>query len=249
MAFKRIIDLIIGVNNEGVLISDLHIEFDITRSTTFEENTAEFVIYNANADTRKYVLKENNNVIFDAGYEDEGTGTIFIGNITKSISKQVGPDWITNVLASTIQTNLTALKNNFISLSFAEKTPVIEPLKRIASAIGLGVYGEQNVSGVVLPNGFTHAGSTRSALVNLKNILKSKDVGLYADNQEIIVYNLSTKSGRFSTVLLDYESGLKNITDITEYDNQGKLKKKKSKKGDVAKAVEKRYEVETILIP
>jgi hypothetical protein len=236
MAFDRVTELKIGIFGEGVLISGLHIEFDITKSNEFEENIGEFIIYNANENTRKYVLKEGNNVVFDAGYKDEGTGTIFIGNITESISKQVGPDWITTIQAATIQTNLTALKNNYISLSFAEDTPVIQPLKKIASAVGLGVYGELNVSGIILQNGFTHAGSTRSALVNLKNILKSKDIGLYADNQEIVLYNLATKSGRFSTVLLDYQSGLKNISDITEHDNQGKNKTK-------------RFEIETILIP
>jgi hypothetical protein len=243
MAFKRIVEMKIGIFGEGVLISDLHIDFDITRSNTFEENTGEFIIYNANENTRKYVLKEGNNIVFDAGYDDEGLGTIFIGNITQSVSKQVGPDWITEVMSSTIQTNLTALKNNFITLSFAENTAVIQPIKKIATAVGLGVYGELSVSGIALENGYTHAGSTRSALVNLKNILKAKDIGLYADNQEIVLYNLLTKKGRYSTVLLDHKSGLLNISDITEYDNQGSNKKTKTKvKG-------KRYEVETLLIP
>jgi hypothetical protein len=236
MAFDRIVELKVGTGSNGLLISDLHIEFDITRSNEFEENTADFNVFNAKEDTRKQILKVGNNVVFDAGYKDEGTGTIFIGNITESISKQVGPDWITSIQAATIQTNLKALKNNYITMSFAEDTPIIQPLKKIASAVGLGVYGELNVSNIILQNGFTHAGSTRSALVNLKNILKSKDIGLYADNQEIVLYNLATKSGRYSTVLLDYQSGLKNISDVTEHDNQGKNKTK-------------RFEVETILIP
>jgi hypothetical protein len=236
MAFKRVIELTVGADGTGLLISDLNVEFNITRSITFEENIAEFIIYNAKEDTRKQVLREGNNLIFKAGYEDEGIGTIFIGNITKSISTLSGPDWITRVESATIQTSKKPLTNNYISLSYSADTPLSQPLQDIASSIGLGLFGIENVIGIILENGFTFAGSARNALVTLNKKLKTEERALYADNEELVIYRLDQKTSRFSPILLDYESGLLKIDDITEKDNQTKKNPR-------------RVSIETILIP
>ena len=82
MAWGRIVELSVGSEGEGLLISDLDIDFKVIKSLTFADNYAEFRIYNAKEETRTKILKKGNNLIFKAGYEDEAVNTLFVGNIS-----------------------------------------------------------------------------------------------------------------------------------------------------------------------
>ncbi len=117
MAFNRTIELqVLSGNTELVSISDLHVEFDVNRTITLAENTGSFIIYNAKKSTRNEVLKEKNYLIFKAGYEDEAIGTIFMGNIDRSISEQDGPNWITTVDTKTVQSQ-TTVDTTYVAMS------------------------------------------------------------------------------------------------------------------------------------
>ncbi len=219
MAFKRVIELSVGESGTGLLISDLDIEFNIERSITFSENTAEFTIYNAKESTRKEVLKEGNNIIFKSGYEDEGISTLFIGNITEAKSIQEGADWISTISASSIRSSRSPLENTYVTISYAPDALLNRPLRDIATALGLVLIGEDNAL-INLDNGFTFVGSARAALNYCKEILRVNGVELYIDNTEIVVYNVDNRDSRFSPIYLDYESGLLRVNDITEYKTQ-----------------------------
>ena len=99
MAWGRITTLTVGFQGSGFIVSDLDMDFEVNRSITLSENTAEFTIYNAKESTRKEVLKQGANVIFEAGYEDETVSTLFAGNITYSSSMKKGMDWVTEIKA------------------------------------------------------------------------------------------------------------------------------------------------------
>lgn len=219
MAFNRKVELTIGSDGTGLLISDLQFEFRIERSITFSENTAEFIIHNAKQDTRKEILKEGNNLIFKAGYEDDGVGVIFIGNISDSKSVQERADWITTIQAASIQSSDKALENAYISTSYGPDIFLSRPLKEVANALGLAIFGEENAQ-INMDNGFVFAGTARAALQSLKKTAEANGIGIYTDNNEIVLYRIGDQTSRFSPVYLDYESGLLSIDDITEYDNQ-----------------------------
>lgn len=226
MAFKRIIELSVGSDGTGLLISDLHMEFNIERSNTISENIAEFIIYNARERTRKNILRKGNNIIFKYGYEDESIGTLFIGNITDSKSMQSGSDWVTTITSAAIQSQNTAITNKYVTLSYAEDTLLSKPLEDIANILGLFVYGLDNAA-INLENGFTFVGSTRGALKYCEKVLKAHDVALFVDNNTIVIFKIGGRTSRFSPVYLDYNSGLINVDDITEHDNQSKEKPKR----------------------
>lgn len=213
-------ELSIGPDGTGLVVSDLDIEFNIDRSNTISENTAEFIIYNAKESTRKEILRKENNIIFDYGYDDESSmGTLFVGNINTSKSRQEGADWITTIISESSQSKDKPLTNNNISFSYAEDTLLSRPLQDIANRLGIAVFGLDNAN-INLANGFTFAGSTRGALKECQQRLKSHDVALYIDNNTLVIYNIDNRSSRFSPVFLDYDSGLLRLDDITEQDKQ-----------------------------
>jgi hypothetical protein len=223
VAFDRIVELSVGAAGTGLLISDLELEFHVTRSIAFEENTAEFVIYNARETTRKETLKEGHNLIFKAGYKDEIRDTdfpaIFIGNITKSTSREQEADWISEIQAASIRSSQQPLENTYVTLSYAPGIRLNIVLSEIASALGLAVFGTENAQ-INLQNGFVFAGSARGALNYCKAILEAEEKSLYIDNVEIVIYNAGQRTSRFSAVYLDYDSGLLSVEEDSEYNNQ-----------------------------
>lgn len=221
MAYKRVLNLSVGQNGTGLLISALDMDFRIEKSTDLANNTAEFTIYNANESTRKNVLKKGNNTLFDVGYEDEAIASMFAGNITQSISTKTRIDWITTIKASTIISKDKPLETIPISLSYNPGTPLSSPLRVLGSLSGLLISGIDNVTNLKLNNGWVYAGTFGGALRYIKAILDTNKIGMYIDNNEIVIYNIGTPS-RYKTVLLSYTGGLLGVEDITKADEKKK---------------------------
>jgi len=128
MAFDREVRLVIAPpdTDEGIVISDLDIEFRATRSTTVAENVAEFVIYGANESTRNDILIEGATVEFSAAYADAGgvanNGAIFRGNVINVETKKLPTTWQVNIHVSNIKKG--TLSQTQVSLSYAPDTQV-----------------------------------------------------------------------------------------------------------------------------
>lgn len=232
MAFDRKISLSVGETGGGLLISELEMSFDITRSTTFSENSGEFVIYNAKEQTRNEILKKGNNIIFQAGYADIELGTLFIGNIASSMSIKEDVDWVTTITASMVQSETKPLDNTKVLLSFNVNTRLSVVLQQIASATGLVLVGLENAN-ITLPNGWTYVGGVRGALDYCNKILQSNSSSLYIDNKQIIVFKTGEEGSLFSAVLLDFDSGLKFVNDISENETEEKREQKKIEFGTI----------------
>lgn len=215
MALGRVLELTVGANATGLLISDLDVDFNIEKSAVLAENTAEFTIYNAKEATRKKVLRKGNNLICSLGYKDEAVANVFTGNIETAITQKKGPNWITNIRAYTIQAKTQSLGKTLVSLSFSPNTPIATPLQKLSDLSGLVLTGIENVSSVQLPNGWVYAGSYTGALRYITTILASYDIGLFMDNNEIVIYKIGEAS-RYKFVQLNYNGGLLSITDITK---------------------------------
>lgn len=111
MAWGRIVTLKVGVGDPGVEgnavdLSALHIAFQVRRSRVYQDNHAEFTIYNASPETRKNFLVSGATVVFGAGYADENAvisdqgssaPTIFWGYVFLAYTKKEGPDWVTKL--------------------------------------------------------------------------------------------------------------------------------------------------------
>lgn len=100
--------LLQGGQEFGLLVSGLHIDFDVTRSQVYSSNVAEFKVYNASEATRKQIAEPGKRVRFSAGYRDHGGPVgIFWGSILKAPSSKVGSDWVTTITAVSSLTEAT----------------------------------------------------------------------------------------------------------------------------------------------
>lgn len=244
MAWDRYCKLSIGPGAIGLLISDLDIEFEIQKSMKLSENFAQFKIYNAQFSTRNDILKQGNNVTFAAGYEDEGNSTIFIGQITRSISKKISCDWVTDIVAVTSRGKLKKIDAIPLTLSFAANSILSTIISQLASTLGLVVAGVENAN-IILANGWVYQGTTGGALRYIQNILRNEGKDLYFNDDELVIYNIGIAS-KFEIVRLVYGGGLLSIEDITEPPKESQGIGKKRRK---IKEVSKRIRFETILIP
>ncbi len=219
MAWNRVVELTVGADGSGLDMSGLHVDFRVERSIAVSQQRAEFTVYNASEETRKEVLRIGSNLIFRAGYEDEGMGTLFIGSIVDAQSEKRDRDWRTTIHAAALRGRDTALSRTNVSLSYAPGTELATVIRDVATALGLAVFGEAQAR-IALSNGFVFAGGARRALSYAEEILANNGGGLYIDNGEIVIYRDGDRqSGQFGSTLLDYDSGLLSVEDITEVED------------------------------
>lgn len=82
----------------GLVVSGLDMEFKVTKSQVYAENTAEFKIYNASMTTRKQLGTKGLRVRFSAGYAQQGgLAGVFWGSVVRGPSSRVGNDWVTTM--------------------------------------------------------------------------------------------------------------------------------------------------------
>ena len=205
----------------GFVVSSLHTDFKVKRSCTFSENTAEFKVYNANAEHRARMTAPGMRVRFSAGYRDSGGPLgIFWGTVTAgACSEKKGTDWVTTLpcissLSEALGTEgvVVAAKNaktlqakqeiqtrqiNRIPVSFgyAPGHPIRQVLWDIQAITGLAVYGAEALPTETLKNGFNYSGGVRGAIDQFKKTcLIPIGWTLYIDNQQLIVYPVDEKA-------------------------------------------------------
>lgn len=236
MAFNRIVEVEIG-NNIGtnLRLSNLDIAFEIERSFDLSSNTANFTIYNAKEETRQKILKPKNNIIFKAGYEDEGnTGTIFTGIITESTSKKQDTEWMTEIQATDFSSNTSNLLKETAELSYSKRTPLSQIVNDVRGLLNVPLAGLDNIT-TVLNHNFVYSGDMRGLIKELEKVLLPINLGLYFDNSEMVIYVLGQQNSKFGTVRITPQSGL-----------IGEIEEIKDDKKDDGK---KRYSISTLLNP
>jgi hypothetical protein len=182
VAFNRVVEMKAGTSGGSIVISGLDMTFDITRSRQFSNNVAKFKIYNPKEDTISRALKLGNSISFKAGYEDEGLGLIYIGQITQSIPKREPPNVVVSIECGSIQNANTALGAVTLSMSYLSGTLLSRVIEEIATALGLNVVGLNYISNVRLTNGFYFAGTAKDAMRYCETVLNNYHLGLFIDN-------------------------------------------------------------------
>jgi hypothetical protein len=218
MAFNRQIQLLIGQNKGlNLVISDLNISFDITRNYKSEDNTASFTIYNAKKETRDKIVQKDNNISLKAGYEDEGIGTIFSGLVFEGSSKKQGTEWVTEIIASDYGANITNIFKQNVNFSYKEGIPITMVINDIIAILGITVSGLENASQIFMNNAKVFSGMLKNVIQNITNILKVNNVGLYFDNNEMVIYNLGLQDSKFGIVNISPNNGLLgSVEEITD---------------------------------
>lgn len=94
--YLRVAELVVGKAGAGLLIRDLRITFEITKTSDGTPNEGIIKIYNLSENTHSRIKNEFDDVILNAGYKD-ALAVIFRGNIRRVFKYKDKNDWITEL--------------------------------------------------------------------------------------------------------------------------------------------------------
>ena len=232
MAFDRKMELVIGVFKDAAftrfladskdphrvvdgayIVDGLNYEFDITRSTEYEKDTATFTIYNPNDETIQAVMNGGCAVIFRAGYSDEDIATIFVGQIAMAYPENDGAETTKLVLMCKSQRGAQyPLRRINISAVVDEGKTYYDVLKLIADYVGVALSGAERLKKHKLEQPYIFNGDIRSVIDEFKKRkLRKLGGNTMVSNNEIIYYENNSQD--FTTVELNYGCGLIRATE------------------------------------
>lgn len=232
MAFDRKMELTIGVfkdaafdvsldrvergRQSGYLIDGLDYEFDIKRSSEYYNDTATFTIYNPNDETIQEIMNAGCSVIFRAGYADEDMATIFVGQIAMAYPEDDGPETTKLILICKSQRGSQyPLQRTDITTVVDEGKSYYDVLKTIADYVGVALSGAEVLKDRKLASPYIVSGNIRHVVSEFtRRKLRALGGDILISNNEMIYYEKNSIT--FSTVYLNYGSGLKSATVVRD---------------------------------
>lgn len=125
-----------------LLIRDLDIAFQVTKTLDKEPNTLELVVYNLNPEHQQQLQSTKNPVVqLEAGYKSN-SGVIFLGDVREVGSQYQRPDWVTTLSSGDGE---QAMKFDRINKSFVNGSTlktVLTELGKAMPSIGIGNLNE-----------------------------------------------------------------------------------------------------------
>lgn len=230
MAFGRILDIFVGPNPSGKCvdgpslvrdnemlqivgfdrdlgIEPLHAEAEIHRSNRMDRNTATIRVMNLREDVRKWLEIPGNIIRVDIGYEDEGSGTVFLGQIHKAGSTLSGSDWVTEFQCYHFRAKGMDFETLLVSVSFDPGTNLQTVIAGLGQLLNVPVLGV-DVSSIELEGGFVSVGPMKRALDEVSKKLASQGYGMFYDLGELYIYSACSPISDLQTLFLDLTSGL-----------------------------------------
>lgn len=181
MSFSRVIECSVA----GVLITDLKMTFEVTKSITESANTCKISIYNLRNETTKKIIEADTNLILKAGYADEGGAkNIFFGAVLSTLDRKEGSDRILEIEALD---GIKEIKDKTISKSYKEGTSIKQIVNDFTTVIGLPVRNIKTLPNMQYVNGFSYAGY---ALKGLSKILGYAKRYYTIQNGELVILDI-----------------------------------------------------------
>jgi len=211
MAFNRVVELTAGPPGEqGIVISGLYTEFEISKSSSPSENSAVIKVYNLSKTTALRVGKVGNLIVLRAGYVDEVVAALAFGTITYSAYAREDMNTVLEIEARDGQQEIAAA---MISIGRAEGTKVKDVLVALTDELGLPVVGLNKVSDTeTYVNGYAFCGPVREALGQVTQRL---GIGYSIQNRQLVLVS----PGETTDVLglkLTTDTGLLSLTPVED---------------------------------
>lgn len=148
---NRQYELIIGdyQNGDGLLINNLQVTFDISKSSDNKNktNSASIEIYNLSDESLKILETDYPAAVFSAGYVDTGgVQRLFAGQVNNVATRKQGADRVTQI---TMGSGYTELNHQMLSQLVAPGRTlrdVIEELRTSIPNVSRGVYNGTNLN-------------------------------------------------------------------------------------------------------
>lgn len=248
-------------------ISELHFDATITRSRVWNDNEANITIYNMSADTSASVFRRGATVQVFAGYDDEGEGLMFQGNIITHDRRRNGVDTMDMLYAICLRgTSDSTFGATPVSMSYPGTTPIGRIYESVAQTLGLVLNGAENLADISVDN-FVYAGTVSGLIDILDGVITKHGYSVLRDNAAMVVYKLNGGDSTYAVTRLSFDAGLLEIREATDYAGTAKEKAAEiEEKGgfvispdgseDVLKEIEsvytdsvKEYRASTIVMP
>lgn len=138
----------------------LHISFSIEKSDTESSNTGKIVLWNLSPAQLSTLDIKDCEIVLKAGY---GTvmPLVFVGNITNAVTDLDGADTMTEIEA--VDSRI-ALRDTFISVSYAGTISTKKILEDTAGQMGVPIVFSQKAEFAYLQTGFSYVGAAKGAL-------------------------------------------------------------------------------------
>jgi hypothetical protein len=146
--------LIVGdyKNGNGLLIENLQVTFDISKSSDNKNktNSAAIEVYNLSDESLKILDTDYPAAVFSAGYSGIGIKQLFSGQVSLVTTRKSGTDRVTQLR---LGTSYTELNHNLLSqLTSPGRTvkDVFEDIRKAIPGVSRGVYNGANLNNQVL---------------------------------------------------------------------------------------------------
>lgn len=194
-----------------IRVENHKIKFEVRKNIIADKNSMRVDIYNLNDNERNKIASNFTGLLrLQAGYlYNTGLVEIGQGSISNVINTNKRPDSITTVYC---KDGFKAVRDNYVSLSFSESTPLNAVIGAIASKLNIPVKNSNYDKNKVLKGGFAYLGNVSEVLDQLgaehkfnwsiqngqlqileqdkgnnkQNIFLSPSTGLIDDPEEII---------------------------------------------------------------
>lgn len=167
---NRVYELIVGnyKTGDGLLIKDLQVTFDISKSTDNKNrtNSASIEIYNLSEESLKLLDTDYPAAVFSAGYLDTGgVKRLFSGQVNNVSTRKSGPDRVTQI---TMGTGYVELNHQNLSDLVPAGNNVQDAIEKLRVSIGAdrGVYNGTNLSNPLI-YGYPLSGTPKEMLDEL----------------------------------------------------------------------------------
>lgn len=204
MLFDRQYRLLVGTKGTtaGVEITDLHITFDIQKTTKKNPNTNTIKIWNLKKETRAEFEKPDVRCLLYAGYKDEGgPKLLFSGGVTYAWSHVEGPDFITEF---ELGDGTQEMRDTTISVGYAKGIKSTQVVNDVAQKMGLPLTIPSNAVERAWQNGLSYFGSA-TGLMDKVTKATGLEWSVQNGNLQVIQQGMvTTRQG----IVLEVDSGL-----------------------------------------
>lgn len=187
------------------------IQFTVDANTGGPPNPSEISIYNLGPTSRSLFQTLNSRIELRVGYGDEDLQLIFTGNIQRTRTEKVGPDYVTKINAAD---GLIAWQNTTVNQSFGPGTTLINAANSLGDLLNLsglstdfgGLPSKTYQSGIVLSG---------NAIQQLEKLITSENIEFSIQQETVITLPAGTIRGNISDAfVLSVDTGMIGIPQV-----------------------------------
>jgi hypothetical protein len=210
--YKRAYELtVIPDNGEARVISDLRVNFEITKSLLSYPNLFKINIYNANFQTLSAINSKYAKIIFNAGYEGN-LKLLFKGEIRNAFKSRSGVDSIATVYAGDGERDWqNSTFNKTFNSNVTIKSAVEEVIKTFKNLTSGSIEGVPNVADKL--RGQSLSGSSKDIM---DNFAEEYGFNWSIQNEQIVVTPIEDPIKNDEAILVSNSTGMIGSPTITE---------------------------------